>query len=158
MTWLDARIKFIGDSLVVELRSLPTQPTQEEELLLTLLYIGRLADAQARRERLLPIERVRTNRHRAMMFGVSRSLWFMSDYGTPEELPCSVGLSREIERACSGLQELGLLHLLDELPLSPRDLLANRPPSERLARILGEVDSIEPVAMQDALRATKMLV
>src|SRR3989344_5661821 len=36
MTWLDARVKFIGDSAVVELRLPSTQPTIEEEILLVL--------------------------------------------------------------------------------------------------------------------------
>lgn len=156
MTWLDARVKFIGDSLVVELRLLPTQPTLEEELLLALLYIGRLIDSQTRREVLLPLYYVRENRLSAMLHGSRPSLWFLSDEGKPLRLPCKTGLKEEIARAKRGLSSLGLLNLLDAELL--KSVIKNGPPSERLAKSLRKLGGLASEQMKQALRETQMLV
>lgn len=154
MTWLDTRVKFIGDSLVVELRLLPTQPTIEEELVLTLFYIGRVTDSQMRSEALLPIEYVRENRLSAMLYGMHRSMWFLSDSGMLERLKYKVGMRREIKRAKQGLEHVGLLGSLDEQLL--QSALRVGSPSDRLARAL-RGETISHQAMRQALMETKML-
>ncbi len=157
MTWLDCRVKFIGDSAIVELRSLSTQPTIDEELLLTLLFLGRLEDSQARRERLLPIAMVRKNRVTAMLHGTGRPMWIMNDRGEPQKLPFKDALRLELSRTKAGLERLGLASALNKDLL--RDTLAKGNPSDRLATAIGaqKNDLITPDAMRTALLHTGML-
>lgn len=157
MTWLDARIKFIGDSLVVELRLLPTQPTIDEELLLTLLYVGRLACAQKEDEQLLPMEYVRENRLSAMLYGMRRPMWFLSDNGSLKYMPYKTGIKLELQKAERGLNSLGLNRFLNK-PLI-ESILASGSPSDRLVRSLrnnrrGKLRD----RMKNALQETRMLV
>ncbi len=157
MTWLDARVKFINDSCVVELRLLPTQPTIREEMVLTLLYIGRLVDAQVRSESLMPIEYVRENRLSAMMYGMHRPMWFVSNSGTPEKLPCDIGIKREIQNAMYGLRRMGIEHLLDTRFLA--SMMRHGSPSDRLGELLekdGECVAME--RMREALWEAGMLI
>jgi len=157
MTWLDARVKFIDDSCVVELRLLPTQPTIREEMVLTLLYIGWLTDVKIRSGKLLPIEYVRENRLSAMMYGMHRPMWFMSNSGTPEKLPCDVGIKREVQNAMYGLRRMGIEHLLDTRFLA--SMMRHGSPSDRLGKLLekdGECVSME--RMREALWEAGMLI
>ena len=156
MTWLDARVKFIDDSAVVELRLLSTQPTIEEELLLTLLYLGRLKDSETRNEPLLPMSCVRENRLLAMLYGRRCKMWFLSDDGATERLPYGIGMRREIGRSRQGLEELGLAGLLDE-ELLERNIRAGSP-SDRLAERLGCEECVGRDDMRDGLRELGMLV
>ena len=149
MTWLDARTKFIGDSAIVELRLLSTQPTIEEEILLTLLYVGRLYHSQQSKENLMPINMVRENRLSAMLQGIKRPMWFLDKNGNPIKLPTNLGLELEIEKAKIGLNQLGLLPSLDIGVL--RSTLENGSPSDRLARALGSKDLISITDMEEAL-------
>ena len=157
MTWLDARVKFIDDSCVVELRLLPTQPTIREEMVLTLLYIGWLTDAKIRNGKLLPIECVRENRLSAMMHGMHRPMWFVSNSGAPEKLPCDVGIKREIQNAMYGLRRMGIEHLLDTRFLA--SMMRHGSPSDRPGKLLekdGECVSME--RMREALWEAGMLI
>lgn len=157
MTWLDTRVKLIGDSAVVELRLLPTQPTIEEELLLTLLYLGRLADSQLRNELLLPIECVRENRLSAMLYGSHRKMWFITKDGTIKRLPYKIGMKCEIQRAMTGLGYLGLSELLDMELLQNK--LVKGSPSDELARTLyRDGRKLSRTKMAQSLQQTKMLI
>ena len=157
LTWLDSRVKFIGDSLVVELRLLPTQPTIGEELLLNLLYIGRLRYAQRRKETLLSIEQVRENRLAAMLYGMHSNMWFVSDNGTPKLAPYKEGIVQEVRKAEEGLTGVDLLRHLNTDLLS--SILKNGSPSDRLARALTKIkDGNQRSRMRVALQKTKMLV
>lgn len=155
MTWLDARVKFIEDSAVVELRLLPTQPTIEEELLLTLLYIGRLIDSQIRDEVLLPIECVRENRLSAMLYGMHRGMWFLSNDRLLQRLPYRTGMKREIERAKQGLRQLGLMSSLDTELL--KSIVRDGSPSDRLARTVKHCEGDFQISMKQALQEAGML-
>lgn len=75
MTWLDARIKFIGQSVVVELRNLPTQAEWEDEVAFTAAYLGMLAYCEYHQVQLMPIDQVANNRMSAMQNGLSVELW-----------------------------------------------------------------------------------
>jgi len=150
MTWLDARIKFIGDSCVVELRLLPTQPTTREEMIFALLYMGRLVDAQTRNEALLPIELVRENRLSAMMYGAHRPMWFVSNSGIPEKLPFAIGMKREIQNARYGLRLFGIEDMLDTRFLA--SMMRQGSPSDRLGKILEkDGECISKERMREAL-------
>jgi len=157
MTWLDARIKFIGQSAVVELRPLSTQPTVEEEILITLLYLGRLIYSQIKNEPLLPMKYLKENRLSAMLYGPNKKMWFFLKDGTVKKIPYKIGMKIEIERAKQGLKHFGLEELLDldllELKLckgSPSDLLAKEIYSN------GYESPVEK--MIQCLQKTKMLV
>ncbi|MBI5153189.1 MAG: hypothetical protein HZA36_01890 [Parcubacteria group bacterium] len=157
MTWLDARVKFINDSCVVELRLLPTQPTINEEMLLTLIYIGRLVDAQIRNEPLLPIEYVRENRLSAMMYGVHRPMWFISNSGVPEKIPCDIGIKREIQNARYGLRRMGIEHLLDTRALA--SMMRHGSPSDRLGELLKkDSECVSMERMREVLWEAGMLI
>ncbi|MBI2064771.1 MAG: hypothetical protein HYT62_01815 [Candidatus Yanofskybacteria bacterium] len=156
MTWLDARTKFIGDSAIVELRLPSTQPTIEEEMLLTLLYIGRLHYAQTNQEQILPINMVRENRLSAMLYGFKKSMWFLSENGAPIKLPTKIGLARELELAIIGLNQLGLSTAIDKELLDA--VLKTDSPSDRLARFLDPINEASITDMEDALSETKMLI
>lgn len=159
MHWLDARVKLIGNSAVVELRLLSTQPTIDEELLLALLYLGRLIDSQSRNEVLLSMECVRENRLSAMLFGRRRKMWFVSQNGFFVKLPFDEGIKLEIQRAQRGLGRLGLCGLLHEYAhdYAPMDFLKRQSPSSRLAEILGK-RKLTQETVEDALRRANMLI
>lgn len=75
MTWLDARIKFIERSVVVELRNLPTQAEWEDEVALTAAYLGMLAYCEHYRLLRMPTDRVADNRMSAMQHGLNGRMW-----------------------------------------------------------------------------------
>ena len=156
MTWLDARVKFIGDSAIVELRLPSTQPTTEEETMLMLLYIGRLRYSQVNKEQILPINMVRENRLSAMLYGLKRPMWFLDKNEIPVKLPTKVGLARELEMAMIGLNGLGLLSALNTDLLN--FMFEAGSPSDRLAKLLNSVGDISVCDMEHALLETKMLV
>ncbi len=79
MTWLDARIKFIEQSAVVELRNLPTQAEWEDEVALTAAYLGMLAYCEHYRLLRMPIDRVADNRMSAMQHGLNGRMWLDGD-------------------------------------------------------------------------------
>ena len=156
MTWLDARTKFIGDSAIVELRLPSTQPTIEEEILLTLLYLGRLQYSQESNENLLPINMVKENRLSAMLCGLKRPMWFLNKKGIPIKLPAKIGLVKELEQAMIGLGKLGLLSVLDKELLDW--LLTVGSPSDRMGKFLDPINNISVRDMESALSETKMLI
>lgn len=160
MTWLDSRIKFIENSLVVELRLLPTQPTIEEEILLTLMYLGRLRFAQMKKESLLPIELVRDNRMRAMYYGMNTDMWFVTEGYDVINMPYKEGIRKELEKVKEGLREIGLLEFLD-IDLFEK-ILDSGTPSDRLALELNRVGGLHGwylrYRMERALENSKMLV
>ncbi len=156
MTWLDARVKFIGDSAIVELRLPSTQPTTEEEIMLTLLYIGRLHYSQINKEQILPINMVKENRLSAMLYGLKRPMWFLSKNGIPVKMSAKTGLATELERGMMGLNNLGLLSAVNKKLLDV--ILRTGSPSDRLAKLLNPVGDISVCDMEHALLETKMLV
>lgn len=156
MTWLDARVKFIGDSSIVELRLLSTQPSMEEEVVLLLLYLGLLREAQERRAPLMPIEMVRENRLTAMLYGTEKPMWFLDGAGRGVKLSAIQGLSFELEKAKNGLRRLGILSSLDEELL--REMFRLGSPSQRLAaRLNGTEKNVSVREMENALTETGML-
>lgn len=156
MTWLDARVKFIGDSAIVELRLPSTQPTTEEEILLMFLYIGRLHYSQVSNETLMPINMVKENRLSAMLYGLKRPMWFLNRSGIPVRLSAKTGLAMELERAMVGLNYLGLLPFVNKELLDA--MLRAGSPSDRLAKFIDPLDNISIRDMENALLETKMLL
>lgn len=106
--WLDMKVKFIGNSAVVEFRLISTQPTIEEELGVTLFFLGRLLDSQARREQLLPMPLVEMNRMEAMLKGLYGKFWFLDDDGKTREASAKEVVKIEIQRALHGLHLMGI--------------------------------------------------
>lgn len=130
MTWLDARIKFIQQSVVVELRNLPTQPMWEDEVAFTAAYLGMLAYCEHRQVALVPINRVVDNRMSAMQHGLNGRLWLDGQL-------VSAAQATEVwlRRAAEGLHLCGLSDAISWL-----DRLHSRfqtgCPSEQLACVL----------------------
>lgn len=156
ITWFDTRVKFVGDSAVVELRSLSTQPTINEEIVLTLFYIGRLYFAQSANEQLLPINMIRENRLSAMLYGLEGRMWFLNKNNSLVKLPAKIGLVLELERAVIGLSYLGLLSTLDRELLDT--MLRIGSPSDRFSRSLNSKGVVSVEEMENALSETGMLV
>lgn len=152
--WLDTRIKFIDNSAVIELRVLPTQPTPQEEIALTLFFIGRLLHSQNCKETLLPISYVQENRIAAILHGISANLWFWTPQGKLLKAPARDVLRIEIERAERELNHRGFDANLLQL-LAKR--ISYGSPSILLATRLGYRRYVMPNEMRDALIATKML-
>ena len=127
--WTDTRIKVVGNSLVVEFRLIPTQPSPSEEIGLMLLWLGRVVFAQNTKEKFWPINCVRENRNSAMNHGINGAAWRSSPEGMYR---CSMKtlVSLETLMAIVGLRSIGLCHmefidpLLERLHLgTPSDLL-----------------------------------
>jgi len=156
LTWLDTRTKFIDDSAIVELRLPSTQPTIKEEMVLMLIYIGRLHYSQMTNEALLPINIVQENRLSAMIYGLERPLWFLNKNDLPVKLPAKEGLITELEKALFGLNHLGLSSCLEREILDA--MLNFGSPSSRLAALLNPKDNLSISDMEDALSELKMLV
>lgn len=157
MTWLDARVKFIGDSLVVELRLLPTQPRIEDECTLAFLYLAMLTESQqCSCEEFLPIEFVEENRLQAMLYGIRSTMWFQDENGKPERLPFEAGMKSEIRKAID--------YLPDEASRRICRNFLNRAfrfgsPTDRLASTLHELGSeVDHKTMTQALTKTGMLI
>ena len=155
MTWLDTRVKFIGDSAIVELRLPSTQPTTDEELLLMLLYVGRLRYSQEIKEPILPMNMLRENRMSAMLHGMHGSMWFFRGNSIVKSSAMD-GLAGELAKAKEGLSRLGLRSALNDELLE--DVLRKGSPSDRLAQSLGGIDKISIGDMEGALFENRMLV
>jgi hypothetical protein len=144
--WKDARIKFYGNSCVVEFRPLSTQPTAIENVQLQTFFLGRLLWSQRRNEIILPFNLVKQNRLDAMINGTCGRLWTDNGLGNILQVNTKEVLSREVQRAKEGLSETDLpntewnLALLDEL----KQRIERGNPSEQMARELsGERNSPE---------------
>lgn len=154
--WLDTRVKFIGNSAVVELRALPTQPTIENELALTLFYIGRLIYAEATNEPFLPMVIVRENRLSSLMFGLAKPLW-VAESGKYIKVDARDAVRRELSRAGFGLKTVGLGCHIDILE-SLYSRIDNGSPSDVLSRHFDNCSSVCKEEMLEALKITGMLV
>jgi len=108
LSWLDARIKFIGNHAVVELRSLPTLPTTAQEAAFVSFYLGRLFYSQLTGEELLDISMVEENRLNAMLYGLQARFWCRADGGRVVAVSGAEMFRTELARAKSGLGEMGL--------------------------------------------------
>lgn len=157
LSWFDTRIKIIGDSAVVELRVLSTQPTIEEELVLTLLYLGRLNYSQAVNEPLMPLDCVKENRLTAMLYGRKEPMWFYDRMNKLIKIDCDSGLRLELSKAIQGLE---ILEMKEKLNM---DLLQfmyeNGTPSSRLAAYLpAQKEIFSKELMAEAMKENKMLI
>lgn len=153
LAWLDARIKFIGESAIVELRSLPTQPTIGEELALTACYLGRLAFSQITNEPLLPFSLLEENRITAITKGICGEYWHESRGVITRGIGMHV-LKEEVEKAKIGWNmrwndESRYFELLHET-------IHIGAPSDRLARALQNQEKISRDEMINALQTTNM--
>lgn len=156
MTWLDARVKFIENSVVVELRLLSTQPTSDEELLLALLYLGKLSYSQTYNEPMLPLEFIRENRLAAILHGLDSEMWFMSSSG-PQRRLFLAGFIDELDKIKRGLKIMEILEYLDETLLSRN--LRDGTPSDRLAREFERSKKkTSLLRMQEAMQKTGMII
>src|SRR3989344_7159791 len=122
-------------------------------MFLTLLYIGRLHYSQTSREQILPINMVKENRLSAMLYGLKRSMWFLDDIDFPIKLPAKIGLFLEIERAKIGLNQLGLLPLLNTDVLNKN--LSTGSPSDILSNLLKSKEVILISDMENALSSAQ---
>lgn len=96
--WLDCRIKFISDVPIVEYRALSTQPCANDDVAMSLFYLGRLAWSQANEE-LIPLSRVHKNRDEALRHGLRGQLDGKSAIDS---------VADELIRATQGLELLGV--------------------------------------------------
>lgn len=158
LAWLDARIKFIKSNVVVELRSLPTQPTAEEEIALLLFYLGRLFSGEMRQEPLLPIGLVRANRNAAMHKGLSGSYW--SQKGDAVRLVSGAEMiERELVLAEWGIQSSAIpWNEAEPYFISIRERVLEGSPSDRLSRVLSGKSVVERDEMICALQKMKMFI
>lgn len=129
MYWKDSRIKVIGDSLVVEFRPLSAQPTPEEDLACTLMYLGRLNWSRLQKENLTPMSLVKKAKHNAMRDGLEAVITHDGKTAKAREI-----LPREIARAKQGLEQLGLAKEEIQLLELLRERLTAGTPSDKLAK------------------------
>lgn len=150
MAWLDARIKFIEGSVVVELRNLPTQAEWEDEVAFTAAYLGMLAYCEYHQE-FIPIDRVAENRVSAMQNGLSGELWLDGTVVGAKQ-----AAAVWLRRAEQGLHLRGLDDAVVWLErLHAR--LASGCPSEQLARMLEYNPSPTERQLATAMQALNML-
>ncbi len=153
LSWLDARIKFIGNHAVVELRSLPTLPTTSQEVAFVSFYLGRLFYSQLSGENLLDIAMVEENRLNAMLYGLQARFWCHADGGV-KVLSGTEMFRSELAKAKSGLGEVGLsADALGEI----EDWGELGSPSSRLAQNLSGYVQVPHCKMVDALWRTGIL-
>ncbi len=107
MYWKDARLKIIGDSLIVEPRPIPMQPTLEENIAAVLMYLGRLNYSQIEQESLLPMTLLKQNKMEAMAYGLRSKLW-TTDGQLIARRDAKEIMTTELEKAKEGLRLLGL--------------------------------------------------
>lgn len=104
LNWLDARLKFIGSSAVVELRSISTQPSIADEIGIAALYLGWLHYANCVQMQLMPIEHVRENRYAAMLYGLKGKLW----NACGKLVDATEAVNQELSNAVTGMKCLGI--------------------------------------------------
>lgn len=152
LTWLDARIKFVASSVVVELRSLPTQPLWEDEVALAAAYLGMLSYCDHYELPLMLIAQVADNRLSAMEHGLGGSL-----YVDGSCQPTTTAVETWLGRATKGLLLRGLddaVQWLDRL----HNRLCTGNPSEQLAGLLGCEQRPTPEKLAAAMERLRMLV
>ena len=101
--WRDARLKFFPDKqkILVEFRPLSLQPSLEEDVAMTVFYLGRLFWSQTMNEALLPMSYLQANKRLACRYGMETRL-YVQDSGCVEFLPAREVLAVEIQRAKAG--------------------------------------------------------
>jgi len=102
LNWQDARIKVLGDSLMVEFRPISTQASAQENFSVCMFYLGRLLWSQQHAEEILPLNYVRENRDSAMQKGTFGQLWVRSESGFVR-MATERALEIELFRAREGL-------------------------------------------------------
>lgn len=156
--WRDARIKIMGDSLVVEFRPLSIQATVDDDMAATAFFTGRLLWSQQQNEPLLPFKFVKENRRRAMRFGMNAKL-FVLDQGSIVEMSAAEVLKNEIEKTRTGLEIAGIYDDQARALLDRAEWLVDYPaPSDRLVeatRAFERVGVLNP--LQQALYAADAL-
>jgi hypothetical protein len=105
LNWRDARIKFIGNSAVVEFRPVSTQITPEENISAMAFFVGRLLWSQRNNEQLLPMHLVHINKREAMAHGNNATLWVHEGNNGFIKVSAQEVLPIETERAIKGLEE-----------------------------------------------------
>lgn len=155
LNWQDARIKVLGNSLVVEFRPVSTQASAQENFSACMFYLGRLFWSQQHVENILPLEYVRENRNSAMQKGTTGQLWVQSQSGFAH-LATQVALEIELERAKNGL--IGA-QMWDETVSNTFELLLGQIyqpcPSERINTLYRQAsDSHDLFALREALITT----
>ena len=151
MTWLDARIKFIEQSVVVELRNLPTQAEWEDEVALTAAYLGMLAYCDHHRLLPMPIDRVADNRMSAMQYGLNARMWLDG-----EQASAAHATEVWLRRAEEGLRHRGLHDASVWLERLYSRLKVGCP-SEQLAGMLERNPRPTEQQLAAAMRALNML-
>lgn len=151
MAWLDARIKFIEQSVVVELRNLPTQAEWEDEVAFTAAYLGMLAYCEHHQVQLMPIERVAHNRMSAMRGGLDDQLWLDGSMVSTVH-----AAETWLRRAEEGLHLRGLDDAVAWLERLHARLAAGCP-SEQLARMLEYNPRPTEQQLATAMKALNML-
>jgi hypothetical protein len=142
MNWKDAKIKFIGGSAVVELRSISTQATAEENASAALFVAGRLLYSQISNEDLIPMRLVHNNVQQATHYGSDAVLWTQTEHGQVITLPARDVLALEIDRAVKGIEAAEIPNLAwarDCINELRRNLLEGGP-SQRLKEAVDNAD------------------
>lgn len=163
LAWLDARIKFIDEAAIVELRSIPTQVSVEDDAALTFFYLGRLNFSMVHERQLLPMRFLRENRTEAMVRGMSGRYWCSPAIPGRTRwvnLPAQEMFALELARAMQGLQHIGIMSpgISQSLESWSTKVLHDGSPSDRLAKILRGSLRVEDDEMARALRRTGMIL
>ena len=106
--WRDVRIKLMGNSCVVELRPISTQPTPAEDIAINAFYIGRLTYSQHVQDPLLDIIAVNNNRQSAMKDGLRSQLVYLDEHNVARIGNSVEVLQLELSRAEIGLEFAGI--------------------------------------------------
>ncbi|MGC8556883.1 MAG: hypothetical protein ACP5ML_02445, partial [Fervidicoccus sp.] len=148
----DVRIKFIGNSCVVETRPFSTQPTVVEDIAMHAFYLGRLLYSQSTREPLLDIGFVNINRQNAMNYGLNAQLVYRDENNAIKISDAKTVLALEIKKAEEGLQKFGL-HSEKYLNILKERLSTGDTPSQIFAREFAK-ERAEDVDVTNSLLAS----
>lgn len=154
--WKDVRIKIIGDSCVVELRPLSTQPSIAEDLALQAFYLGRLSYSQFMKEPMIDISYVNKGRDSVMRFGLEGRVAYLDEnnrvrFGTARSV-----LPQEIEKAARGLEFACIAGADESIRILQEKVKSGITPSRSMARVFGQsARRDKEVALIAALRETR---
>jgi len=153
LCWLDSKLKFKNDQILLEFRPISIQPSVAEDIAVGAYFIGLLEYHRRQMSSLPTMSQNAWNRRAAMEKGLTAD-FIMNDGKKPVSLPAKFVVAESLKNAAVGLTDCGLGNNVEKLDPLFRRLEQNMNPSDELASHINQlgVSSSRRLALEQAVR------
>lgn len=155
LCWLDSKLKFKDDLILLEFRPISIQPSVADDIAVGAFFVGLLEYHRRRLPTLPTMSQNARNRRAAMENGLMADFLIMKNGKTPVSEPAKSVVAESLENAAVGLNDIGLGNSVEKLAPLWQRLERNMNPSDELARQLSDelfVNSSIRLALERAVR------